>query len=84
MFGYAWCLVMAQIQFSLIKNKHWMFRTLTTPPPPKTSDNISFLPYPRTPPPTRVDVICVSPLKKVEFPGVFKKNLSEISMDFGF
>ena len=39
-----------------------------TPHPP-TSDNISFLPYPPPPrlllpPPLKVDVICVSPLKE--------------------
>ena len=43
MFGWAWCLVMAQIQFSLIKKirigrpKHSLI------PQPHTSDNISFL-----------------------------------------
>ena len=31
MLGWAWCLVMAQIQFSLIKNKDWMSRTLSNP-----------------------------------------------------
>ena len=35
-----------------------------------TSDSISFLPYPTTPPPLppsrKVDVICVSPLKKTD------------------
>ena len=51
MFGSVWCLVMAEIQFSLIKkiNKDWTSRTLanppTPPPPPPTSNNISFLPY---------------------------------------
>ena len=49
MFGSAWCLVMAQIQFSLIKKlkigrpEHWL-----TPHFP-TSDNISILFYPPTP-----------------------------------
>ena len=33
----------------------------STPHPP-TSDNISFLPYPLSPPFIKVDVICVSPL----------------------
>ena len=39
------CLVIALIQFSLIKreNKDWTSRTLANPPPP-TSNNISFLP----------------------------------------
>ena len=33
MFGSAWCLVMAQIQFSSIKqNKNWTSRTLANPP----------------------------------------------------
>ena len=60
MFDSAWCLIMEQIQFSLIKKikierpEH----SLTLHPP--TSDNISFLPYP--PPLLKVDVICVSPL----------------------
>ena len=30
------------------KKKDWTFRTLANPPPP-TSDNISFLPYPQPP-----------------------------------
>ena len=30
------------------KNKDWMSRTLANPPPP-TSDNISFFPYPLPP-----------------------------------
>ena len=35
MFGSAWCLVMAQIQFSLIKkNKDWTSITLSNSPPP--------------------------------------------------
>ena len=62
---------MAQIQFSLIKKKKdWTSRTFANPPLP-TSDNISFLPYPPhspSPSPTlpthKVDVICVSSLKK--------------------
>ena len=33
-FGLAWCLIMAQTQFSLIKKKDWTPRTLATPPPP--------------------------------------------------
>ena len=52
-FGSAWCLVTTQMQFSLIKNKDWTFRTLANPPP-TTSDNISFLPetpYLPNPPP---------------------------------
>ena len=44
------------------KSKDWTSRTLGNPPPP-TSDNISFLPYP--PPHLKVDVIYVSPLKAV-------------------
>ena len=34
MFGSAWCLVMAETQFSLIKKKDWTSRTLANPPPP--------------------------------------------------
>ena len=45
MFGSAWCLVMVQIQFSLIKkDKDWMPKTLANPPP-STSENISFFCY---------------------------------------
>ena len=62
MFDSAWCLVMAQIQFSLIKkNKDWTSSTLANPPFP-ASNNISFLAYPPSPYPFKVDVICVSPL----------------------
>ena len=69
-FDSAWYLVMAQIQFSLIKkNKNWISRTLvTTPSPPLVttpfhshkSDNISFLPYPPSPPQSGRH-ICVTP-----------------------
>ena len=55
------CVVMAEIQFSLIKKKIKIGRpehSLTSQPP--KFDNISFLPYP--PPPVKVDVRCVSPL----------------------
>ena len=47
-FGSAWCLVMAQIQFSLIIKKDWTSRTLANPPP-STSNKISFLSYPPAP-----------------------------------
>ena len=61
MFGSTWCLIMAQIQFSPIKNnKNWTSRTPANLPPP-TSNNISFFPYP-SPPPFKGDVICASPL----------------------
>ena len=43
LFGSAWCLVMAQIQFSLIKNRDWTSRTLDSHPSP-TFANRSFLP----------------------------------------
>ena len=56
MFGTAWCLVMAQIQFFFIKIiKDGTSRTLAAPHPP-ASDNISFMSY------QKMDVICVSPL----------------------
>ena len=68
MFGSAWCLVMAQIQFSLliiiiiiiIIKKHWTSRTLANPPTlcPITSD------FCLPPTPLKVDVTCVSPLSK--------------------
>ena len=49
LFGSAWCLVLEQIQFSLIeKDKDWTSRTLAKPPP-TTSNNISFFLYPPTP-----------------------------------
>ena len=49
MFGSALSLVMAQMQFSLMKkNKGWTSGTLANPPNP-TSDNVSFLSY--SPPP---------------------------------
>ena len=57
----AWCLVMTQIQFSLIikKNKDRTSGKLANPPPP-CLDNIPFLSY-LLPTPLKVDVICVSP-----------------------
>ena len=61
MFGSPSCLVMAQIQFSLMKKiKIGRPEYLLTPHPP-TSDNISFLPFPFPP---NVDVVCVSSLLK--------------------
>ena len=41
------------------KNKDWMSRTLPDPPP-TTSNNILFLPYPLLPLTPKIDVICVS------------------------
>ena len=67
----AWCLVMTQIQFSLmIKNKDWASRTLANPLLP-TFDNILFLPDPRPHSPhLKVDVICVSPSQSIwKIPG---------------
>ena len=58
LFGSSWCLVKAEIQFSLIKKKIWTSRTLANLPPP-TSDNILFLPCPYPTPLLKVDVICV-------------------------
>ena len=53
MFGSAWCLVMVQIQFSLMKKiKIGRPKYLLTPfPPPCTTAKISFLPYLPNPPP---------------------------------
>ena len=66
MFGSAWCLVMAQIQFSLIKKIK-----IGRPEHSLTYDNISFFPYPL--PPLKLDIICVSPLTQcVENPVLFK------------
>ena len=45
MLGTAWCLVMAQTQFSLIRKRNWMSRTFAITHPP-TSKSISFLPWP--------------------------------------
>ena len=45
MFGSVWCLVMAQIQFSLIKKNIGRPEHLLTPRP-TTSNKIWFLPYP--------------------------------------
>ena len=56
----AWCLVMAQIQFSLIKKiKIGRLEHSLTPHPP-TSNNISFLPCTLLPLTPKVEVICVS------------------------
>ena len=61
MFGSAWCLVMTQIQFSLMKKiKIGLTEHLLTPHPlrPMTS-NFSLIPHPN---PLTVGVICISPL----------------------
>ena len=42
------------------RNKDWTCRALAILHP-LTSDNISFLPYPLTPTPLKVEVTCVSP-----------------------
>ena len=60
MFGSAWCLVMAQIQFSLIKKiKIGRPEHSLTPHPVRPITSHFSLPQP----PHKVDVICVSPLK---------------------
>ena len=60
LFGSVWCVVMAEIQLSVIKKKKdWTSKTLGNPLTP-TSHNISVLPYILTT--IKVDVICVSPL----------------------
>ena len=61
MFDSAWCLVLAQIKFSLIKKKDWTSRTLATPHL-LTFDNIWFLPYT-----LKVDAMCASPLMWLAF-----------------
>ena len=59
MFGSAWCLVMGQIQFSLIKKikigrpEHLLH----------TSDNITFLPYPHSP--QFVRHMCIAPKRYI-------------------
>ena len=59
MFGSAWCLVMAQIQFSLTKKiKDWTSRTLTIPHSLLQITSRFYL----TPLFPKVDTICVSPL----------------------
>ena len=61
MFGSACCLVMARIQFSLIKkNKDCTSRTLDNPHPP-TSNNISFLLYTSHPTPQSERHMCIIP-----------------------
>ena len=54
MFDSARYLVMGQIQFSIIKKR--LDVQSTRYPPPPTSDNISFLPYPHPSLPLKVDV----------------------------
>ena len=55
MFDSAWCLVMVQIQFSLIKvNKDWTSRTLATSPAPVRPITFHFCLT------LKLDVICVS------------------------
>ena len=59
-FDSAWCLIMTQIQLSLIlKNKDWILAT----PHPTTSDNNSFfaLPPPPPPPPQSGRHMCINP-----------------------
>ena len=83
---------MVQIQFSLIKrNKDWMFRTPDNPPPP-TSDNISFLPYPPpphpppphplpSPPPQSGRYTCIAPKETDRVFAIFS-HISSISKIF--
>ena len=59
MFGSAWCMVISQIQFSLIKTNIGRPEHLLNPHPP-TSDNISFLPYPHPPIPSKW-TMCITP-----------------------
>ena len=51
LFGLAWSLVMAQIQFSLIK-KDWTLRTLAAPPTPLRPTRAHFYLTPTSPPST--------------------------------
>ena len=71
MFDSTWCLVMAHIQFSLIKKKLRLeVQNTCYPLHPPTSGNISFLPYsppPRHTHPFKEDAICVSPLITFDF-----------------
>ena len=79
MFSSAWCLAMAQIQFTLTKKiKIGRLEHLLNPHPP-TSDNISFLTYPSSPPPPlKVDVICVSALTFLIFFTAIVQNIEII------
>ena len=61
------------------KNKDWMSRTLANPPPP-TSDNILFSPYP-SPPPLKVYVMCITP-KANGFPCINLKDRALESIFF--
>ena len=63
---------MAQIQFSLTKKKDWMSRTMATPQP-STSNNISSLPSPPPPHPTKTFLIKRNINMKV-FEKEFKSN----------
>ena len=64
--GSAWCLVMAQIQFSF-KKKYWTSKTLANPPPPYVQQHLVLTL--QTPPPSplpslKVNVVCVLPLMR--------------------
>ena len=50
--------------------------------PPPTSENISFLSYPRppSPHPLKVDVMCVSPLNKVSWRNTVFQRLQEANL----
>ena len=59
------------------KSKDWTSRTLANPPP-FTSDNISFLPYP--PSLLKVDIIGVSPLILVFAAPLFTRLLKQTNI----
>ena len=62
MFGLAWCLVMAQNQFSLIKKKIGLPElSLTSHPLRPITSHFCLNP----PPPLKVEVICISPLTNI-------------------
>ena len=78
LFGLA-CLVIAQVQFFFTKNKNnnkdSTSRTLApTSPQPYVQLHLIFGLATNTPPPPKVDIICVSPLTKL-------LHLSEFSLD---
>ena len=81
MFDSAWCLFIAQIQLSLIKKIKIgcpKYSLPFPPPPPRTPDNISFLPSPPSPPPYSNPFsqsgrhMCITPYVYIRFLGLWK------------
>ena len=83
----ACCLVMVQIQFSLItRNKDWMFRTPDNPPPPLHPITFHFYltlpPHPLpSPPPQSGRYTCIAPKETDRVFAIFS-HISSISKIF--